>query len=684
LQSSKSSSPQNAGCSKPGNRIRQRGSIALLSGLVLAWVYGSTVASDGPVQQICRRLPAVVAGQSLPVRLPPTSIQAVNDDGEPLAVKTAQRLPTPRLSKGQSVDKAPIRLAPVKLTPTAPVAKSALRIAPVQPAENAQGPKFPQRLAPVKLARRLPSTDSAVEQPDQELPSPALAVADQRVGDSEDLAVAEVPEIVLGIEERQLRYPETETLELHQAIHLALMNAPEIVVLRSDVGIALAEVERQDAAFDWTMFVSSTWDDRNNPVASQLDGVQDRLLNRDLNNQAGVRQQNQYGGSVSVGQLGNFADSNSQFFIPGNQAIAQLGVTYEQPLLRGGGRQVARSRFDLAVSESLVSQESFFEGLQTQLIATINAYWDLASSRATCAIQRRNFARAEDLVQLVKKRAEVDVGPAQLARAEATLAARKTELLRSEYAVVLAQEQLMRLMLGPAFNSHSTKEVVPTSDLLAKSAVADLEMQQQIALQNRPEIRRSIEQIKQAAIEQGVAKNQLLPALGLSLSMSNRGLAGDRQFGRALEDQFNLTNSTYGVGLAYEMPIGNRAARANLSQAKLRIARLQSQLEATIADVTLQVRNASHLLALSIQELELSTQENLLAQRELHVIENRYLLLIDGDAVGLIYLDNLLLTQERLAAAELRLVEAALRCKRAEFELQRATGQLLRQSQQTL
>jgi outer membrane protein TolC len=215
---------------------------------------------------------------------------------------------------------------------------------------------------------------------------------------------------------------------------------------------------------------------------------------------------------------------------------------------------------------------------------------------------------------------------------------------------------------------------------LAKSVTAEFGVQQQIALQNRPEIRRSIQQIKQAAIEQGVAKNQLLPALGLTLSMSNRGLAGDRQFFDAFDDQFNVANATYGIGLAYEMPIGNRAARANLTQSRLRITRLQSQLEATVADVTLEVRNASHLLSLSVQELELSIQEKVLAQRELDVIETRYDLLVDGDAVGLIYLDNLLQTQDRLAAAELRLVQAALRCKQAEFELQRATGLLLRET----
>ncbi|HBJ36063.1 MAG TPA: hypothetical protein DDZ51_15215 [Planctomycetaceae bacterium] len=543
----------------------------------------------------------------------------------------------------------------------------------------------PELLPPPKSATRLPSFAEATEAPLSPSPDLALDIDNAEAAiEPEELVSTPTAEIIQGIDDAQLRYPERESLELHQAIHLALMHAPEITVLRSDVGIAAAEVNRQDAAFDWAMFVNSTWNDSNLPVASALDGAQDRLLNRGFDNQAGFRQTNQLGGSIEVGQLGNFADSNSQFFVPRDQAVAQLGVTYEQPLLQGGGRQVARSQFEIAVAQSVATQESFLEGLQAHILSTINAYWDLASRRANCGIQRRNYERAEKIAELVNKRTELDIGPAQLARADATLASRKTELLRSEYDVLLAQERLLRLMLGPSFDQQTSKELVPTTDILSKSALAEVELQQQIALQNRPEIRRSIQQIKQASIEQGVAKNLLLPVLGMTLSMSNRGLAGDRQFFSAFDDQFNATNNTYGIGLAYEFPIGNRAARANLTQSKLRVARLQSQLEATVADVTLEVRNASHLLALATQELELSIQEKLLAHRELSVIETRYLLLVDGDAVGLIYLDNLLQTQDRLAAAELRLVNAALRCKQADFELQRATGLLLRETKDTL
>lgn len=487
-------------------------------------------------------------------------------------------------------------------------------------------------------------------------------------------------EIAHGVRTPLLKYQQHIPLELQHAIHLTLLHAPELRILEADVGIASAEIDRQQAAFDWTAFLNSAWDDRNAPVGSALDGAQNRLLNTGLNNTAGVRQQNRLGGSVNIGQDANFADSNSQFFTPRDQATAQLGLTYEQPLLQGGGRLVATSRYEIAIANAEATREDLVSGLQSHILETINAYWELVSSRARYAIQKRNYQRAVETFNLVENRGNLDVGPAQAARSEATLAARKTELLRNEYAVVLAQENLLRLIYGPRFNDRTNTEWIPATDLLSEVAPAEPVVQQQLAVQFRPEVRRTLQEIKQASIEQGVAKNLLLPVLGMTMSMSNQGLQGNRQIFPALADQLTLNNASYGFGIAYEMPIGNRAAKANLMQAKLRIARLQSQFETVLADISLEVRNAAHNLTLAIQELEMSTNEMLLAKRELEIIETRYQLLIDGDNVGALYLDNLLQTQERLAGAELRFATAATRCKQAEFELQRANGLLLRES----
>ncbi|MFN3190538.1 MAG: TolC family protein [Aureliella sp.] len=475
-----------------------------------------------------------------------------------------------------------------------------------------------------------------------------------------------------------LRYTGQSELSLVEAIHTAIQFAPEIEVLRTQVGIDRAEVIKQQAGFDWNQFVDANWDERNVPVASDLDGVANRLESHTLASSFGLERLNQLGGQFRLAQDLGLADSNSQFFNPQNQASATIALEYQQPLLQGAGLFVNTSLINIAVANANASQEDFVAGLQTHILDVATAYWDLVARRGEFVIQKRSYERALEVAKIVANRSHLDVNPVQSARAEATLGARRTALLQSEYAVVFAQEQLLRLVFGQCFEQSVDREIIPTSDMLGPIRQVDLDMEVQVALQQRPEIRRALQLIKRTSIEQGVAKNQLLPLLGLSLSVSNQGLRGNRGLASAIDDQWNLGDPTYGIGLSYAFPVGNRAARANLRQADLRLRQFQKQFEQVLSDVALEVRNASNSIALSGQQRVATANALALADKELRILETRAELLLDGDEVGPLYLDNLLQTQDRLAAAELGYLSASTVYAQSHFELQRANGGLLR------
>ena len=444
------------------------------------------------------------------------------------------------------------------------------------------------------------------------------------------------------------------------------------------MGISRSEIVRQQANFDWNQFVDATWDERNVPRASNLDGVADRLESHTLASSFGLQRQNQFGGQLRLAQDLGFADSNSSFFVPQNQANARVALEYQQPLLQGAGLFVNTSLINIAVANANVTEEEFVAGLQQHILEVANAYWQLVARRGEFVIQKRNCDRAVKIASIVTNRKQIDAGPVQTARAQATLASRRNVVLQAEYAVVFAQEQLLRLIFGQAFNSSVDREVIPTSDMLGPLRRVDMKREVQLGLQNRPEVRRSIQLIKRSSLEQGVARNQLLPALGLSLSLSNTGLRGNRGLASAIDDQWNFGDPTYGIGISYALPVGNRAAKANLRQAELRIRQFQKELEQVASDVSLEIRNAAHSINLTGKQRQASANAMTLATRELDALQKRAELLLDGEQVGPLYLDNLLQTQERLAAAELEYLNASAGYARAHFELQRATGGLLR------
>ena len=487
------------------------------------------------------------------------------------------------------------------------------------------------------------------------------------------------PDWITEIRFPLLRYTQQHELSLVEAIHTAIQFAPEIEILRTQVGIDQAEIVRQQANFDWNRFLNANWDEQNNPNGSNLEGV-DRLETHAWLANAGLRRLNAFGGQLQLAQELGYNDSNSQIFTPANQASSALLLEYQQPLLQGAGLLVNESQINIAVANANVSQQDLVRGLQAHIMSVINAYWALVARRGEYIIQKRSYDRALAVAKVVANRQHLDVGPVQSARAEATLGARRRQVLNAEYAVVLAQEQLLRLVFGAQFQAKIDREVVPISSMIGPIREADITLETQVGLQNRPEVAQALQLIKRSSIEQGVAKNQLLPLLSLSLNMSNRGLQGNDGYLSAYTDQWDFGDPSYGVGLTYALPVGNRAAKANVRQAGLRIKQFQKEFERSISDVVLEVRNAAHNISLSGKQRRVSSQALELARKELDILEKRIILLLDENRAGPLYLDDLLQTQDRLANAELGFLDASSSYAIALFELQRANGSLLKSS----
>ncbi|MEM7560884.1 MAG: hypothetical protein AAF394_17310, partial [Planctomycetota bacterium] len=323
------------------------------------------------------------------------------------------------------------------------------------------------------------------------------------------------PDWITEIRFPLLRYTQQHELSLVEAIHTAIQFAPEIEILRTQVGIDQAEIVRQQANFDWNRFLDANWDEQNNPNGSNLEGV-DRLETHAWRANAGLRRLNAFGGQLQLAQELGYNDSNSRIFTPANQASSALLLEYQQPLLQGAGLLVNESQINIAVANATVSQEDLVRGLQEHIMSVINAYWALVARRGEYIIQKRSYDRALAVAKVVANRQHLDVGPVQSARAEATLGARRRQVLNAEYAVVLAQEQLLRLVFGAQFQAKIDREVVPISSMIGPIREADITLETQVGLQNRPEVAQALQLIKRSSIEQGVAKNQLLPLLSLS------------------------------------------------------------------------------------------------------------------------------------------------------------------------
>ncbi|MEM7475240.1 MAG: TolC family protein [Planctomycetota bacterium] len=472
-------------------------------------------------------------------------------------------------------------------------------------------------------------------------------------------------------------YPKSEQLSLVDVFAIAMSNAPELQVLRIDQRIAVENLREQQANFDWTAFVNQQWDDRSNPVGSTLDGVQNRKREEQYTGSAGLRRTNQVGGDVSVSQQIGHQNSNSSFFQPNDQGTANFAITYTQPLLRGGGRFVTTSSIQIATSELRAADANFQSGLQRRLLVIADSFWTLYRQRAQTTILWNSWQRAEKLLQIMEKRSRLDVDRLQILRAKASASQRYSEFIQARSEIVALQESLLELMYGDSFPEQANRELIPIGTPVANYNLLDQSELTGLALSQRPEIKSAIEQVRIAGIDSRVAKNQLLPTLGMTLAMTASGLQGDSNIPLAWQDQFSVGEPTYGVGFEFERPFRNRAALAADRRALLTLQKRQLEMNNTVSDIALEVRNAATRARAAIQNHFTRADAWKTIQEDMQKTERRFALLIDGADVGRLYLDNLLSTQDRLAQAELSLLSAQIETELKRLEVERASGSFL-------
>lgn len=469
------------------------------------------------------------------------------------------------------------------------------------------------------------------------------------------------------------------TVDIESLTLEALANSVQIRAYAQEPLIEETRIDEALAAFDWAAFIDNRWNKLSEPVGSSLTvgGGQNRSRTSNLTSAAGVRRRNTFGGEFSIQQQFGFQTSNSTFFTPGNQGNTRMSLSYTQPMLRGAGRTYNRSQIVIAQIGTDAANQRYMERLQVHLLDVTDAYWNLYRTRALLMQRRKLYESAQIIVEQMKRRTTIDSTSDQLIRAEAAATKRLTDLIRSETDVIDAQDRLRNLVNSPSLETDWRMEFLPQDAPTNVLVPVDLQQSLAIALDYRPDILASLQDIKAASVEKFVAESDLLPQLDVVLESYVSGLRGSFDVGSSFRDQFTQGEPSYTIGLNYEMPLGNRAALARDRRASLEIARLQAQFQVVVERVTLEVRTAVRNTETLGREMRARYEALEKAKDEVIYIENRMRLLPSMNKTASLYLENLLTSQERLASAEAEYLESQISYSLALLKLKQVTGTLL-------
>ena len=477
-----------------------------------------------------------------------------------------------------------------------------------------------------------------------------------------------------------------QSVETNGLVFFMLQRSPRLRAVSQNPLIREQRISEAQAEFDPVSFLRSQWQDRVDPVGDTLsltndntNFLDDHIWTADM----GIRRKTTTGATAELNQRLGFRNSNSQFFNPQDQGTAALSLNVTQPLMRGRGKYFNQSQILIAQAATNASWDTLSIELQDEIQSVIDAYWRLYFDRCVYLQKQMNVVRAQGILEKLEGRAELDSLPNQIARARSAVLSRKTELANARRDIRNSETDIRRLTANSDWATSQMVELLPMEMPDLDIPLADLEHVITTAISNRPEIRETLKRSKIAAIQRDISVNELMPELSLLFGTYVSALQGQSQLGDAFIDQFGSVKPGYSVGVEFEMPIRNRAARSRLTQRKLQMTLIKAEIEETLQNVIAESQIARRRVASAKETLVAATEAIRAARLDLEQIEGRWesFALIEGDiAEGqtpTIVLDQLLDSQTRLVEAESVHTQAEMELKISEIALQRTMGTLL-------
>ena len=371
-------------------------------------------------------------------------------------------------------------------------------------------------------------------------------------------------------------------------------------------------------------------------------------------------------------------ESNSRFINPNNQGSSRLALKYQRPLLRGAGFDYNTGSLRLAELNKDIAFDRMQAGIQDHLLNTAQAYWALVFARGDLLQKITSWSRAKAVADQMATRVNVnvDVTSGTLDRVKSEVSSRLAQSIQAEHDVVAAQEVLLELIYASRFTEFSHNEILTTTAPPHQPTGVDVESQADLAVQTRAEVQQAIREIRAASLEYDLAKNDVLPQLNLVLTGYSSGLQSNYNIGQSLLDQFSTGEPGTGVGLDFEIPYRNRAAKAAADQRRMAVMRLQREFEMVGGEVKQDVRQQAIRRNKFAETLPQQWESLIIARRLMEYSRTQGDFLADGVRLGDLYLNDLLQIQSRLQNAEFQYLQTQVSFAVAESSLMRSLSTL--------
>ena len=487
---------------------------------------------------------------------------------------------------------------------------------------------------------------------------------------------------------------EAHELTLEAAIARALEKNEGILIERAALASAGAAVTGAEGAYDPLLGLEAGWRQTTAPVNSAFSGAPAGELAPTIEaaeTTAAIRRLLPTGGELSVSAGNARTESDGAFAFLSPAYDSRLGVAFRQPLLRD--RAIDGARLGLRVAAA--DRDRAAASLRREVIETVaaveRAYWTLVAARREIAVREESVALAGEQLSETEIRIENGAAPeTEIAQPRAELERRRGDLLAAQEAVARGETTLKRLILADDDGDLWPARLVPVEDAEVERVPVDVEAAMERALALRAELEAAEASVEHRRAESAFARDGIKPALDLVVSYDRFGLAGSRNpasdpipglpaevppglEGRWDDSLDRLADGDFDdarIALVFELPLGNRAARAAAEIADSTERQAEAELARARKSVRAEVLDAAATLETAGGRIDAARAARAAAEVQLGAERERF-------AVGLSTNFLVLTRQNDLASARLAEIAALTDYRTARTEMGRATGSLL-------
>ena len=391
------------------------------------------------------------------------------------------------------------------------------------------------------------------------------------------------------------------------------------------------------------------------------------------------------GGTVSAGFNNNrVAQEGGGTFVNPSYG-ADLTFSARQPLLRDFGTDVTRRGINIARNNLGISQETFRGVLMNTAVSVEQAYLDLVYARQLVDVVKEAVFLARDQARITQIR--IDVGasaPLDILQPRVQIATQEEALIVAEASVRDAEDRLRQLM--HVDSADWDRPIIPTDPVTYTPTAVNVQDSVARAYDLRPELREAKYTTEIARVNYLFARNQMLPAVDLSLGYGASGtggtlferdpVTGDQvitsrtRYPHALNQLLSNDFPSWSIGVSLAVPLFNIGARAEAKRAELDFDQSRTRQDQTRETIAIDVRGTARAMETSAREIGASRTAREAAEQNLGAERKRY-------ENGMTTNFNVLQIQQQLSDARVREIQSLVGYNKAVANYHRAVGDLL-------